>query len=242
MSVVPGIAFISQDFRTLEEAISNGIWSVDADDLELYVCEESQSAVFISQGNSECEAMLAHEFEGGTGACITQLKCVFVCEDLDRDASSSFTVGLAFDEDFEEAALLAITLRRLRPCPGDPESNSQPEVPHHVSLVLNGQTAVEDIGALPVRIDMDVTLSWESNPREAHMRYKLGPGTASAMHVVDGEITTEFYTRDVRFDKATALFFRGTGALCVRLNSVSCWAAAAHTSAGSSDEWTEGAK
>lgn len=227
-------ALFHQAFSSLEEALQYDVWTFDSDGPELY--EDSGAAVLLAQGDSNAEATLVHELADGEGARIDRLTCDFACEGLERDSNSIFTVGLAFNEDLEEAALLAITLRRLRPDPGDPESTAPPPaLPQSISLVLNGLTVVEDIGELPVRVEVDVALDWDAGARRACMRYRLSPAAPGAACHIDGEAFAEFYTSGVRYDKATALFFRGQGSQSVRLHEVACWAAAAHGPPASDD-------
>ena len=99
-----------------------------------------------------------------------------LCEELDLESSASFTLGLAFEEDLEEACLLALTLRRPRPEaklprePGDPPE--EPEEVKPIGLQVNGQVALEELGAQG--LSLDVALNWEERRTVAKHRWE-GP-------------------------------------------------------------------
>ncbi|CAJ1427056.1 unnamed protein product [Effrenium voratum] len=114
--------FFSQDFSALEESLAAGTWEVDGtdDDLKLYCAEAKEAdpgAVMVTEGGSAAVSELVHRLQEGKGTQVTHLSMELVCEALDLDSNGTFTVGLAFDEDLEEAVLLAVTLRRPRPEP-----------------------------------------------------------------------------------------------------------------------------
>ncbi|CAJ1382322.1 unnamed protein product [Effrenium voratum] len=175
--------FFSQDFSALEESLAAGTWEVDGtdDDLKLYCAEAKEAdpgAVMVTEGGSAAVSELVHRLQEGKGTQVTHLSMELVCEALDLDSNGTFTVGLAFDEDLEEAVLLAVTLRRPRPEPklprepGDPPE--EPEKPKPIALNLNGQVAQEDVGSLPLRLRFEAELCWRQ--RSVELCWQQQPG------------------------------------------------------------------
>lgn len=229
------VVVLEQDFSKLDEAIANGLWEVDGDDYSLYVCEEGEGggpagAVLVAEGACGSQAELVHHLQGGTGARVTQLTVHLLCEDLDTESCGSFTVGLAFDEDFEEASLLALTLRRPRDDFGEKEALEGEMPPKPAGFFANGNPIVEDIGPLPVRVELGALLHWDETPRRVALQYRISPISCSEGGETDtkiassfsAETTIGFYTTSVKFERATALCFRGTGTVKVRLLCTSC--------------------
>eukprot|EP00931_Biecheleriopsis_adriatica_P099457 TRINITY_DN73997_c0_g1_i1.p1 TRINITY_DN73997_c0_g1~~TRINITY_DN73997_c0_g1_i1.p1 ORF type:complete len:245 (+),score=60.93 TRINITY_DN73997_c0_g1_i1:38-772(+) len=226
-----------QDFAKLEQSLEAGEWEVDGDDLCLLSTGDSEAtaddglpgAVVVTEGGVEALAELAHRIRGDQGAQVTRLALELVCESLHNDSNGTFTVGLAFDDDLEEAALLAVTVRRPRPEsklprePGDPPE--EPEEVKPVSLQINGEVAAESLGDLPVRLQLDVRLQWGSKEeRKAVLRHRLVPMQPGAeQHIAEVSTTScGFYTTDVSFDVAKVLFLRATGTVRIRLLSLQC--------------------
>ncbi|CAE7190420.1 unnamed protein product, partial [Symbiodinium necroappetens] len=223
------------DFRELEEALEEGLWEVEGDNLYFAVEAKDASsagAVVASDGGVGSIAELVHQLNGGHGCQVTRLTMAVICEAIDIDSNGTFTIGLAFDDDFEETALLAVTIRRPRPEPrlprepGDPPE--EPEMPKPIALHLNGQVAAEDVGDLPVKIEFDVQLSWDET-RTAILRHRLVPEAAASddtpceVEAMEAHTTcTGFYTTDIGFDLAKAVFLRATGTVRVRLLSLEC--------------------
>eukprot|EP00930_Biecheleria_cincta_P001516 TRINITY_DN102657_c0_g1_i1.p1 TRINITY_DN102657_c0_g1~~TRINITY_DN102657_c0_g1_i1.p1 ORF type:complete len:242 (-),score=33.31 TRINITY_DN102657_c0_g1_i1:300-1025(-) len=226
--VPPPLRLLDQDFSKLEESLEAGVWEVDGDSLCLYASSKDEDsthelpgAVLVTEGSVESMAELVHRIRSGEGAQVTRLSVDLVCESMDIDSNGIFTVGLAFDDDFEEAALLAVTIRRTRPEtkgprePGDPPE--PPEQPKPVGVQMNGEVILEDVGELPARIFLDVELHW-GKERRAILRHRLGKESEG----VSMPASTGFYTTNVTFDVAKALFMRATGAVRIRLVSLCC--------------------
>mmetsp|Transcript_21339 Transcript_21339/g.45417 ORF Transcript_21339/g.45417 Transcript_21339/m.45417 type:complete len:257 (+) Transcript_21339:43-813(+) len=230
----PGtIVLVDQDFSRLEEALEKELWEVDGDDLSLYTCSDEKDgppgAVLVTEGGGDSQAELVHRLRGGDGAQVTRLVARLILEALDAESTSIFTIGLAFDDDFEETALLAVTLRWPRENPGDLEPGVQPP-PRLIQLVLNGDVAVDDVGELPAQVDIDVRLFWDEATRRATLRHRIVPVDQEPCPNAAGsapwkETSSGFYTTNVKFDKAQVLFLRGTGASKIRLLSTSAWCA-----------------
>mmetsp|Transcript_52043 Transcript_52043/g.122143 ORF Transcript_52043/g.122143 Transcript_52043/m.122143 type:complete len:235 (+) Transcript_52043:69-773(+) len=222
-----------QDFKELEEALEEGLWEVEGDNLYFAVEAKDAScagAVVASDGGVGSIAELVHQLNGGHGCQVTRLTMAVICETIDMESNGTFTIGLAFDEDFEETALLAVTIRRPRPEPrlprepGDPPE--EPEMPKPIALHVNGQVAAEDVGDLPVKIEFDVQLFWDET-RTAILRHRLIPLREASEEPPLGEVeahttSTGFYTTDIGFDLAKAVFLRATGTVRVRLLSLEC--------------------
>jgi len=183
---------------------------------------------FSATGSAEHTAEMIYQLREGEGARITTMSIQLVCEDVAQDPEGVFTLGLAFDDDLEESALLAITLRHPRNDPGDEEEEEKVKP---VNLQLNGTTAMTDVGTLPVFMELDVKLCWDSN-RSASLRYrtatitdedwKLGKAQPVEVGTEWRETSTGFYTTSVDFDSAKACFIRGTGTVKVRLLHLTC--------------------
>lgn len=215
--------------------MEEGLWEVEGDNLYFAVEAKDASsagAVVASDGGVGSIAELVHQLNGGHGCQVTRLTMAVICEAIDIDSNGTFTIGLAFDDDFEETALLAVTIRRPRPEPrlprepGDPPE--EPEMPKPIALHLNGQVAAEDVGDLPVKIEFDVQLSWDET-RTAILRHRLVPEAAASddtpceVEAMEAHTTcTGFYTTDIGFDLAKAVFLRATGTVRVRLLSLEC--------------------
>lgn len=229
------IVLLEQNFAKLEEAIEGGVWEIDGDDLSLYACDGASDdgpagAVFVAEGDCGAQAELVHALCNGEGARVTHLTAKLICESLDADSAGCFTVGLAFDDDFEEAALLAVTLRRLRSDPDEEESINETTKP--VALLLNGNVATDDIGQLPVHVELDVALHWDEGARRIVLHHHVCPATlgvtGSPDTVVDTstnpsrQFSTGFYTTGVKFDSAKALCLRATGTVKIRLLHIQC--------------------
>ncbi|CAJ1382323.1 unnamed protein product [Effrenium voratum] len=221
--------FFSQDFSALEESLAAGTWEVDGtdDDLKLYCAEAKEAdpgAVMVTEGGSAAVSELVHRLQEGKGTQVTHLSMELVCEALDLDSNGTFTVGLAFDEDLEEAVLLAVTLRRPRPEPklprepGDPPE--EPEKPKPIALNLNGQVAQEDVGSLPLRLRFEAELCWRQRSVELCWQQQPGPDGGPLGEVES--TSANFYTTNVPFDLAKALFIRATGTTRVRMLSLRC--------------------
>ncbi|CAL1140610.1 unnamed protein product [Cladocopium goreaui] len=213
-----------QDFSQLEQSLEEETWEVDDDDetLELYTPEAKDAepgAVMVTKGGLASVAELVHQF--GSGWKVSRLCMELVCESIDLDSNGTFTVGLAFDDDLEEAVLLACTIRRPRPEtklprePGDPPEEAEPPKP--IALHVNGQVAEEDLGELPKRIELDVQLNWEEKTTLVKHKVRESPTSAE-----ESATSTGFYTTDVAFDVAKAVFLRATGSVRVRLLSLKC--------------------
>ncbi|CAE7618488.1 unnamed protein product [Symbiodinium microadriaticum] len=291
--VVQAVQFsgkLNPDFRELEEALEEGLWEVEGDNLYFAVEAKDASsagAVVASDGGVGSIAELVHQLNGGHGCQVTRLTMAVICKAIDIDSNGTFTIGLAFDDDFEETALLAVTIRRPRPEPrlprepGDPPE--EPEMPKPIALHLNGQVrvescqlrliqssmvraaigrqvAAEDVGDLPVKIEFDVQLSWDeaTQPALRVLRSDSMSGAISALlrqeqrffdtglsrkvpscklaleaaasddtpcevEAMEAHTTcTGFYTTDIGFDLAKAVFLRATGTVRVRLLSLEC--------------------
>ncbi|CAE7781561.1 unnamed protein product [Symbiodinium pilosum] len=226
-------SWFKQDFAELEDALGEGVWEVEGDNLYFEAKDASSGAVVASEGGVGSIAELVHQLNKGLGCQATNLTMALICEAIDVDSDGTFTVGLAFDEDFEETALLAVTLRRPRPEPklprepGDPPED--PEMPRPIVLQVNGQVACEDVGELPVKIELDVQLCWDEK-RTAVLRHRLLPVDRSEMTIdsidsldIEAKATsTGFYTTDANFDVAKAVFLRATGTVQIRLLSLQC--------------------
>eukprot|EP00435_Cladocopium_sp_Y103_P059551 s169_g21.t1 len=222
----PDALVFEQDFSQLEKSLEEETWEVDdADDmLELYTPEAKDAepgAVMVTKGGLASVAELVHQFAGGWK--VSRLCMELVCESIDLDSNGTFTVGLAFDDDLEEAVLLACTIRRPRPEtklprePGDPPE--EPEPPKPIALHMNGQVAEEDLGQLPKNIELDMQLSWEErSSRTILLKHKVLESAADEA----APLSTGFYTTDVAFDAAKAVFIRATGSVRVRLLSLKC--------------------
>mmetsp|Transcript_82323 Transcript_82323/g.245505 ORF Transcript_82323/g.245505 Transcript_82323/m.245505 type:complete len:257 (+) Transcript_82323:56-826(+) len=226
----PGLV-LEQHFAQLEEALAGGAWEVDGDDISLYVCdgqtpgEGPAGAVLVTQGDCGAEAELVHRFQGGDGARVDRLSTHLVCEALNPDSFGTFTVGLAYDEDFQEAALLAISLRRPRALLEEAAEGGKPKEPVAVELQLNGKVLEPDVGTLPVRLELDAELTWAGKQSSVKVWYRLNPEGGSSGPARSGEATASFYTTTVKYDRAQALCLRSTGATRVRLVSARCLAA-----------------
>jgi len=217
----------------LEDALNLGVWEADGDDLSLYVCEEGADeglagAMFVAQGQCDAEAQLVHFLCDGKGARISELSMTLICEELDTDTTGTFTVGLAYDDDFEEATLLAITLRHPRMNPGD--GDAPVEELSKVQLLVNGELVNAHVGELPLVLQLDARLYWDSANRSVKVRHRVAParlgGAATVDFGINGvpfvESIAGFYTRSVKFEDARAVCLRGTGTVRVRLIHVSC--------------------
>lgn len=178
---------LEQDFVKLEKAIESGVWDVDGDDFNLYVSEEGDEglpgAVLMTEGNLDdgTQTEFVHEFCDGAGSRISRIVAHLVLEELDNDTGGSFTVGLSYDEDFEESAVLGVILRSAR----DEEWTMEPTAsssasPLRVCLLLNGEVVLPDIGPLPVRVELDVSLRWETGSRRVTLRHRLHGMPSSA--------------------------------------------------------------
>jgi len=228
------VIVLEQRFSMLEDALNLGVWEVDGDDLSIYVCEEGADdgppgAMFVAQGQFDAEASLVHPLCDGKGARVSELSMTLICEELDVDTTGTFTVGLAYDEDFEEATLLAITLRHPRVNPGDGDATM--EELSKVQLQVNGELVNDHVGALPLVLQLDARLCWDSANRSVKVRHRVAPaqlggGAAtvdmSLNNVPYVESTAGFYTTNVKFEDARAVCLRGTGTVRVRLLHVSC--------------------
>uniref|UniRef100_A0A7S0AA01 Uncharacterized protein n=1 Tax=Pyrodinium bahamense TaxID=73915 RepID=A0A7S0AA01_9DINO len=240
-AVAPGV-LLEQRFAHLEEALQRGVWEADGDDMSLYVSDGSAGegpagAVFVTHGTCEAEAALVHRLRDVEGARVSRLTAHLVCEELDPDSAGTFTVGLAYDDDFEEAALLALTLRRPRELPFEDElprlgANRRARPPRPVELHANGQVVLADVGTLPVCLELDAELHWAATPRSVVLRHCLRPvgggqtGTGVSAGGFDSgqasEVTTGFYTTSTNYDNAKALCLRATGTTRVRLLYLRC--------------------
>mmetsp|Transcript_30526 Transcript_30526/g.59898 ORF Transcript_30526/g.59898 Transcript_30526/m.59898 type:complete len:261 (+) Transcript_30526:44-826(+) len=228
---------LEQRFSKLEDALNLGVWEADGDDLSLYVCEEGADdgpagAMFVAQGEWDAEAQLVHFLRDGKGARISELSMTLICEELDIDTCGTFTVGLAYDDDFEEATLLAITLRHPRVNPGDGDATL--EELSRVQLKVNGELINAHVGSLPLVLQLDARLCWDSAKRSVKVRHRIAParlGGAAAADVGINDVpyvesAAGFYTTGVKFEHARAVCLRGTGTVRVRLIRVSCSAVA----------------
>merc|ERR1712048_706736 len=142
-----------------------------------------------------------------------------------------------------EAALLAVTLRRRRPDPDEKETES--DLPKPVGLMLNGEMVVDDLGLLPVHLELDVTLRWDQDGagRRVVLKHRVCqtistptatpvPGaTTEGFDVQHEEVDSTnveaksgFYTTGVKYESAKALCLRGTGTIRVRLLYMRCTA------------------
>lgn len=224
-------SLLDQDFALLEEALNGGVWEVDGDDLNLYVSDGEDGpagAVLVAAGDSGAEAELAHQVCGGRGARVTRLVLRLLCEELDPESDGTFSAGLAYDEDYEEASLLSVTLRRPRHSPGELEEHDDPRSHkvEPVGLHLNGQLVAEDVGQLPCCVELDASLRWDGE-RTVALRYHVShEGASPDEESVVGEASAGFYTQGVRFESAKALYVRLTGCARVRLLSTRCECAA----------------
>lgn len=231
------VIVLEQRFSMLEDALNLGVWEADGDDLSLYVCEEGAQdgpagAMFVGQGKCDAEAHLVHFLCDGKGARISELNMTLICEELDTDTNGTFTVGLAYDDDFEEATLLAITLRHPRINPGDGDASA--EELSKVQLQVNGELVNAHIGALPQVLQLDARLCWDSANRSVKVRHRVAPARLGGTATVDADIndvpfvesSAGFYTTSVKFEDARAVCLRGTGTVRVRLVRVSCSAVA----------------
>mmetsp|Transcript_52283 Transcript_52283/g.93777 ORF Transcript_52283/g.93777 Transcript_52283/m.93777 type:complete len:246 (+) Transcript_52283:103-840(+) len=229
---------LEQDFAKLEEAIEAGLWEVDGEGLSLYATGDGSEvesdpgppgAVIVTEG-SEGLAELVHRIRGAEGAEVSRLTAAIRCEVIDD--KSAFTVGLAFDDDLEEAALLALTLRRPRPEtkmpePGAPPFPEEDTSVRPVMLQLNGKAcglAGEAVEVLGASIDLDLELHWgQKDERKVVLHHRLLMPNAEKTElsvISEGSTTSGFYTTDVKFNMAKVLFLRATGAVKVRLSSL----------------------
>jgi len=234
----PSQTLIEQDFACLEEALDAGVWEVDGDDLSLYVCEEGDAsgpagAVLATDGHCHESAELVHWLSGqggagdGAGARVASLTAHIVIEELDAETAGTFTVGLAYDDDFEEAAILALTLRRARRDPGHEGGRDDLSVP--VSLLLNGSEVCTDIGELPARMEFEATLRWDEGARRVELRYCVSPSSGGGVPIAADtaaaaatpDVTEGFYTPGT-YNTAKALCLRGNGTMRVRLLYIRC--------------------
>eukprot|EP00434_Breviolum_minutum_P039544 symbB.v1.2.035119.t1/scaffold4663.1/size36762/2 len=221
------ILVFEQDFSKFEESLKDEVWEVDGDEenLKLYATEakdaEPGALVLMTSGGLASVSELMHPFDA-PGVQVSRLTIALLCESIDLESNGTFTVGLAFDDDLEEAVLLACTIRRPRPEPklprepGDPPE--EPEVPKPIALHVNGQV-IEDLGDLPQRLELDIQLSWKE--RTTVVKHKLHPSFRDEEVEVASQ-TMGFYTTDVPFEVAKAVFLRATGSVTVRLVSLKC--------------------
>jgi len=234
-----------QDFARLEEAIESGVWEVDADGDTLYVSEAGDTcgppgAVVVSGGLccTELVHWLVGESDDSQGIRIKRIALQLVLEELDEndDSPGMFTLGVSFDEDFEEAAILAVTLKRPRRAVADEsddgvqssgresakEENDRSET---IALMLNGDVAIEDIGALPARIHIDVAFCWDTG--KIHLLHRITPSKEECSEVTDtsdvkSPVVADFYTRGSNVKTAKAICLRSTGVIKVRLLHLRC--------------------
>mmetsp|Transcript_52125 Transcript_52125/g.124157 ORF Transcript_52125/g.124157 Transcript_52125/m.124157 type:complete len:257 (+) Transcript_52125:200-970(+) len=231
-SEVQGLeTLLEQNFASLEQAIESGDWEVDGDDVELRVTngednEGPSGALLSASGRSDARAELCHWLNGGDGSQVHQLRVKFIIEELDVRSCGSFTVGLAFDEDFEEEAILAITLRhtRIDPTDGEVEAGGcEGEVfsfADSMEMLLNGRLLTKDVVGLPLRVELNCRLRWdEDRTRKVGVHYRLlqGGPDVSAQVVADGTGEADFYTPRKHCKVAKALSLRAAGTTSVRL-------------------------
>lgn len=226
-------AILEQDFSKLEEALEREVWEADGDSLSLYVCEETDDfppgAMIITEGGADSQAELVHWFPGSQAPRITQVTASLICEALDADSGGAFAIRLAFDEDLEETALLAVTLRRPRESAGEVVGNSEvpadPPPPGSlpVGLHVNGKIAVEDVGKLPILVELTASLNWDKDARRVEVRHRSRPALQSSVGATDEVLTSaDFYTQNSRYEGAKALSFHCIGTVKVRLLHLRC--------------------
>jgi len=227
--------FLDHSFANLEEALEAGTWEVDGDDVELHVCaggegEGPAGAVLSAKGRSNARAELCHWLNGSDGAQVQQLLIKFIVEELDAASAGTFTVGLAFDEDFEEEAILAVTVRhsRIEPTEGEIDAGGCEgeafAMSEKMEVLLNGKKLAKDLKAMPLRIELNCRLRWEEPSRSVGVHYRILHGGASATEKVVAEGTGEanFYTPRKECTVAKALSLRAAGTTSVRLLTARC--------------------
>jgi len=228
---LPSLLF-EQDFAQFEEALQDGSWEVDGDNLNLYLCEEGDGklggAVLVTEGNCDSDAELVRCLDcsgsqGGEGPRVTRVTTQLLCEELDEGSGGAFTAALAYGEDLVEAMLLALTLRRARPDADEEDTGGKP-----IALFANGTSVVEDIGPLPRRVELEAVLHWDEDPRRTVVQYRIlpAPGAEGAGAVgaecLTGEATVGFYTTSAKFEGAKAFCLRATGTTRIQFLHASC--------------------
>lgn len=227
------VTVLNQNFAKLSDAIEEEVWEVDGDDVELYECDGSTpgdgptGALFQTAGGTASSAQLVHQLkseESAAGARVSRILATLHVEELDPETSASFAIGLAFNEDLEESSLLAVTVRRPRQ---DPDEAEEAELDKGNELHLNGVIATTELGKrLPLRFDLDITLTWGSSgaDRRVTLRHLVTTVGDDRRTVSTGETSTTFYTSGTHFGQASALYLKSTGIVKVRLINIECHA------------------
>eukprot|EP00438_Fugacium_kawagutii_P029876 Skav201998 [mRNA] locus=scaffold269:293073:305742:+ [translate_table: standard] len=224
-------AVAGEDFSLLEKGLEEEAWEVEGDDeaLELRV-PEARELRWQASYEEIWSPKTPNRGLRGTQGDADQRRSGFGGRAGVNPSTSIPTVGLAYDDDLEEAVLLvalrqACTIRRPRPeskLPREPGSDppEEPEPPKPVALHVNGQV-VEDLGELPRRVELDVRIDWKE--RTTVVKHKLLESDPErAESGAEASLSTGFYTTHVPFDAAKAVFLRATGSVTTRLVSLQC--------------------
>eukprot|EP00929_Paragymnodinium_shiwhaense_P026161 TRINITY_DN15609_c0_g1_i1.p1 TRINITY_DN15609_c0_g1~~TRINITY_DN15609_c0_g1_i1.p1 ORF type:complete len:357 (+),score=72.04 TRINITY_DN15609_c0_g1_i1:1526-2596(+) len=227
-----------QDFSRLDEAIRDDIWEVDGEDCDLFTCKDGDSdgpagALVDNKGGTASTIEMVHMLRNGAGARVSELSARLVCESVDKDTAGTFTICLAFDEDYEESSLLALTLRRPRENPGDELVNEGkgPQPEKTVGIQMNGIDVLPNVGKLPVLLEFRASLCWNPQGRRVCLRYRAARGSESSgqckLSCLEedaewAEAEAGFYTTGVNFEAAKALVIRCTGHVRIRLVDIVC--------------------